>query len=364
MILAILYSVFATLYLVWAMRIFGGFRKYVRQSRVVAPAKSMRPISVVIAMRNEAENLGILLASLQKLSYAKENFEIIFVDDHSEDASLKVVQAWLAQDFVVGKIVSAKKKGKKEAQYLGICHAKFSWIACTDADCSVPQNWLHQISAASVKADLLFGPVAFFKETDQLQRIEFLALVGSTMAMLANHWAVMGNGANMAFSKALYFEVFATKAHFDEASGDDVFLLHQAKKRNKKVATLAPTVLVKTAGQASIKAFFWQRIRWAQKAPKYQSGTALAVAALVFVINSFLLVGFVGACFSKAFWLPTGLLLGLKLVADFVLIRQFSKAFGQPFGFVIFLIQSLLNFLYVPIVGVFSQVLKYRWKGR
>ena len=41
--------------------------------------------SIIVPFRNEAENLPILLESLSKLNYPMELFEVILVDDFSEE---------------------------------------------------------------------------------------------------------------------------------------------------------------------------------------------------------------------------------------------------------------------------------------
>src|ERR1041384_1327781 len=52
-------------------------------------------ISVVIAMRNEKENLESLFGSLSALNYESTDFEIILVDDHSTDGSAEEARKWL-----------------------------------------------------------------------------------------------------------------------------------------------------------------------------------------------------------------------------------------------------------------------------
>ena len=48
-------------------------------------------VSIVIAVRNEAQNIGHLLEDLQVQSHT--NFEIIIVDDHSSDDTKRIVQS-------------------------------------------------------------------------------------------------------------------------------------------------------------------------------------------------------------------------------------------------------------------------------
>ncbi|RLC57084.1 MAG: hypothetical protein DRH89_04240, partial [Candidatus Cloacimonadota bacterium] len=50
--------------------------------------------SIIIACRNEEQNLPKLFNSLKKLGYPNVNFEIIIVDDASADNSANMVKAF------------------------------------------------------------------------------------------------------------------------------------------------------------------------------------------------------------------------------------------------------------------------------
>ena len=48
-------------------------------------------ISVIIACRNEEAHIEKLIRSLKSQEYSFKNTEFIFIDDHSEDATLKLL---------------------------------------------------------------------------------------------------------------------------------------------------------------------------------------------------------------------------------------------------------------------------------
>ena len=50
--------------------------------------------AIVVPFRNESSNLGPLLDSIKNLNYPKNLFEIILVDDFSEDDSVKLIYNW------------------------------------------------------------------------------------------------------------------------------------------------------------------------------------------------------------------------------------------------------------------------------
>ncbi len=56
------------------------------------PPKSDLNFSIIIAAKNEEENLPALINSLNGLNYPKEKFEIVMVDDNSNPTILSILQ--------------------------------------------------------------------------------------------------------------------------------------------------------------------------------------------------------------------------------------------------------------------------------
>ncbi|GAL70455.1 glycosyltransferase [Jejuia pallidilutea] len=106
--------------------------------------------SVVVPFRNEAENLPQLLKSITALNYTKQLFEIILVDDDSDDDSVKIIKEFIdtiSTETGITKtnisLITTKKTStspKKDAITTAIKAAKYEWIITTDADCIV-QNF-------------------------------------------------------------------------------------------------------------------------------------------------------------------------------------------------------------------------------
>ena len=53
---------------------------------------AVNSFSIIIPFRNEANNLPELLSSLNTLEYPGELFEIILVDDDSNDTSVEIIK--------------------------------------------------------------------------------------------------------------------------------------------------------------------------------------------------------------------------------------------------------------------------------
>ncbi len=103
-----------------------------RESRVPGP-----PVSILVAARNETDR--ILIESLESL-LAQEypSFEVIAVDDHSEDHSLAVMKALAAKNPRLRVLeAGAGARGKREALAQAAEEAAGSWLLFTDADATL-----------------------------------------------------------------------------------------------------------------------------------------------------------------------------------------------------------------------------------
>ena len=106
--------------------------------------------SIIIPFRNEEENLLGLLKSLYKLNYRKNLFEILLVDDASDDESVEIINRFIDNiainsnkiDMQIIKNKRTTNSPKKDALTKAIQVSKHEWIITTDADCAVPKLWL------------------------------------------------------------------------------------------------------------------------------------------------------------------------------------------------------------------------------
>src|SRR5215204_1224255 len=103
-------------------------------------------ISVIIPARNEEENIGKLLSSLEKQSYPSHLFEVIVVDDHSTDNTAVVVNSYSFAKLIKLEFYNINSY-KKKAIETGIVAASGDLIVTTDADCIAPANWLKTIAS-------------------------------------------------------------------------------------------------------------------------------------------------------------------------------------------------------------------------
>lgn len=118
-------------------------------------------ISILIAARNEEKKLPGCLASLLQSQYPRDRFEIIVVDDCSEDATFAVAQRFANAHTAVRVLTAGERlpgsSGKSSALAQGAAQARGELLLFTDADCLVPPTWLPSLAGSFDKATGLAG---------------------------------------------------------------------------------------------------------------------------------------------------------------------------------------------------------------
>src|ERR1700739_1707263 len=109
-------------------------------------------ITIVIPARNEEKNIKNCLDSILNQSYPPDLFEIIVVDDHSDDDTAAIVTSLANKNIRLVSLESytsgnALNSYKKKAIEIAIEESRGVLIVTTDADCIAPKKWLETIAA-------------------------------------------------------------------------------------------------------------------------------------------------------------------------------------------------------------------------
>ena len=103
-------------------------------------------LSIVIPVRNEASNIAPLVAEIRSSLDAKLDYEIVYVDDGSTDATAAEIKA-LKRGFARLRLLRhAKRAGQSAAIASGVKAARAAWIATLDGDgqndpADIPRLW-------------------------------------------------------------------------------------------------------------------------------------------------------------------------------------------------------------------------------
>lgn len=364
-ILTILYAGILLAYRYW----FGKMRPF----QLSQSNQATTHFTVIIPARNEAANIKACVESILAQDYPSAAYEIIVIDDFSEDDTAFIVQA-LSQQFPQLRLLQLKdhcKEGetlayKKKAIEIAVSMAKGDWILTTDADCIVPARWLLLYNAYIQEHHPSFvaAPVMFIKTAgilNQFQLLDFLALQGITAAAVGAGKHSMSNGANLGFEKAAFIAVGGYQGVDHIASGDDMFLMHKMKQTlHKPVGYLFhPDAIVLTAAMDTWKGFIMQRIRWASKARYYDDRSITVVLTLVYLFNlSFLLLAFLCS------WSTLIIALAFKTFFELFFLEPVSKFFKMKSELRFFVCYQPIHIVYNIAAGLFGQLKTYSWKGR
>lgn len=337
--------------------------------------------SVIIPFRNEAENLPKLLDSISKLNYKKSMFEIILVDDDSEDDSVFIIENSLdisckKTDALFGHIQIIQNKRtsnspKKDAITAAINVSKYDWIVTTDADCILPKYWLDTFdeliqlkdSNCIVAPVTYHGKMTFF---NRFQALDFLSLQGATVGSFGIKKPIMCNGANFAYRKSQFVSVNGFEGNDTIASGDDVFLLEKLIKQDaKKVHYLkSHNAIVTTNPAKNIKNLIQQRLRWASKTSQNKNWFIKLVGFVVLLGNLFFL-GLLPAVYFDVITLKIAMpLFIIKGGIDFLLLFKTARFFKQDNLLVSYLFSSIVYPFFCVIIVLLSFFKSYEWKNR
>lgn len=332
------------------------------------------PLTVVIVFRDEALHLPLLLSDLEQQTLNKTLWEVIFIDDFSEDNSSEIVsnflkissiKATILKNDVYPDIVSPKKRGISQAVQI----AQGEFIVCTDADCRLPATWLQgivscyeQTSAYFISSAVKFSPTLY--PFQKIQALEFSSLIGSGAACIGLKAPTMCNGANIAYKKTIFEELDGFKGSENIISGDDEFLMHKFATAypEKVLFNKSSHTIVSTTPHSNWKSFFEQRKRWASKWENYKNIAPKILAFFIFFINLLSVI-----LYFSIFWSPnkaTWILIGLKFCIEFVFLAWILKSLKQtqllwwiPFLFIVYP-------FYVLVFALISRKKNYIWKGR
>lgn len=329
--------------------------------------------TIVIPFRNEEAHLLNLVNSLNALKFPKDRFEIIFVNDESNDSSIRIINKTIKPsiNYTILENVLRTNSPKKDAITLAISKAKGTWIVTTDADCEVPKTWLIEYAKAikTFDAKMLCAPVSINDSEGLLskyQQADIFSLQGVTMGSFGTGNPLLCNGANLAFEKKAFYLVNGYEGNSHLASGDDVFMLQKMKAKFPDGVHFLKSndAIVNTQPVTSWSALIDQRIRWASKTAKVGNKSSLLLGLLVFLINLLWIIIIILGISTISSWYAAAVFILTKVIVDALFIKKIRLWMGIQLSFLSIFLSGFIYPFITCFVTIKSQFSSYQWKGR
>jgi glycosyltransferase involved in cell wall biosynthesis len=329
-------------------------------------------ISVVIAARNEESHIQSCLKSITVGDELPCDYEIIVINDGSTDSTVDKVME-MTSDHI--RLLDNPSSGKKTALSFGISEARFPVILCTDADCTVPQNWIlaHSLFYQKFKnKNMCVGLVLPEIRPTALARFQWLDFSATMVMTFVGHyfWGFyLGNGAHLSFRKSAFFSVKGYETEEDIASGDDVFLVKKiSEKFPGSIGCIkSGNMVVQTQPENSWQRLWQQRKRWATKARYVKDSGVVFVQSLVFLWVVFMCILIIlGGLTLELPVLMTGfMMLIIKIVVDYYFLRSLANYFLVPEAMKGFVVSSGVYLVHIIKSGLAAiKPSEYHWKDR
>ena len=177
--------------------------------------------SIIVPAYNEEKLLPKCLESLVNLDYDKNEFEIILVNNNSQDRTREI-----ALSFSGVKAIDEPKQGNVFALIRGCREARGEILVFTDADTQAPKDWLKKFEKAyqDKKVVCAGGPGIF-------RPVVFAGAVAERAIRWGGVITKLAPCFNLSIRKKVYEDIggFDEKINFEQ----DIYLITKSKKVGK-----------------------------------------------------------------------------------------------------------------------------------
>ena len=320
-------------------------------------------ITVIIPFRNEGKRISELLQSFLKSTQLPA--KVIFIDDHSEDESVSIIQHTLS-NFPF-EILKAKHEefGKKKALRIGIEAVETPYFLTLDADVAFTKNYFEQFEKLT-PADLYILPAVLISKRwfEHFFEVDLLLVNALNTGLSGLKRPIIASGANLLVRKSAFEQYDCYETHTHIPSGDDIYLLRDFRNANAdiRVCTI-PSFQVTTETPQSFSEFIHQRLRWVAKTGNVRDH----LSTFLVLVQFFLTIGFFSCLIY--FLINSKFELALisftfKVLLEMLLFLPFFYRFKRMKAWFLLPIYQLLFPLYNLLILVLIPFFEPIWKGR
>ena len=373
-VLLVFISVFLILllhYLFFLQKISRGLDRLKPVENLILPHEF---VSIVIPFRNEKENILVNLKSIEAQLYPADKYEVIYVDDFSNDGSAEIIADNIRKKNI--KVIYVPKDysvnaHKKRAIRFGIENAKGEIIVTTDADCIYHEEWLQTMMYLfDSLTGFVSGPVEFISDRNlfsQFQKLEFTGLVLSGAGLIGYGHPTICNAANIAYRKKVFDEVGGFKDNMNLSSGDDELLMQKISKDTdfKVKFCTDKKAIVETFANKTVEEFIQQRKRWASKGLFYNNKSLVFKLILIYSFYVGLIAQLIlGFTIDSLFILTLLMSIFLKFIFEFRILLQGKRKLFDDLKLKYLFLAEIIQIPYIIYTGLIGAFGNYLWKER
>ncbi len=230
--------------------------------------------SIIIPTYNGGDLLRSCLESVCALKFPKQDFEVIVVDNNSNDDSADIIGS-----FPVTKVDDKRHQSSYAARNAGLEIARGEIIAFTDSDCEVDPNWLSALWEAakrSPEAGCIAGEILAFPPATTVERFsESIGLLRQQGPLSGWHFKPYAQTANAAYRMEV-FDRLGGFAH-DQRSGGDAIMSWRMLDNTAYTLVFEPNAIVYHHHRTDIRSLWSQfsrygggKLSWAKLQPDYR----------------------------------------------------------------------------------------------
>lgn len=326
-------------------------------------------VSVIVAARNEENNIVKCITALSKINYPEELIEIILVNDNSTDKTYQLMLDAANQhnSFKIinsGTNLAQNLKGKANAidKAIELCTGEI--ILSTDADCEVPSEWVSEtIKYYEPDTGMICGFTIMNKDKSLfsvMQSIDWLYLLSLASASAGLKMILSCVGNNLSFRKSAYHQVGGYKS-INFSVTEDLALMRKidADKNFSIRFPVDKDCLVKTNPCKNINELLSQKRRW------FKGGIGINILGYLIGIQLYLMNILL---ISGLFFIDLKIyfaLIALKMFSELILVHKTFQRFHLQHLYVYYPLFNIYFALYGLILPVsFLVRTKIKWKDR
>jgi cellulose synthase/poly-beta-1,6-N-acetylglucosamine synthase-like glycosyltransferase len=331
--------------------------------------------SVVIAARNEHDNITACLDTVLAQSLPEERYEVIVVDDRSTDDTRALAEKAAAGRTGVTVLavdhLPAGSAPKKHAVSVGVAAARHPVVLFTDADCRVPSSWLESIDRHFAPDVGVVQGITSYPSSDDggfllaFQAIDFLSHGIVAAGGIGAGLPINSNANNLAIRREALLEAGGYGESAGVVSGDDDLLVQRVwRSRRWRIRFMTdPTGAVETFPQTTIGDMLNQRAKWGSATIHYglRQRTLLAGVFLFYcAILALLAAGF----YDRVLAALGAAMYCVKLGGELLLMFPGTRLFGRR-RLRRYIVPASLLQLPVVVLAVMGGVFgRFGWKGQ